>query len=203
MRFAFSVSTAERVVGTAWGVLKNTGDAIGRSGNTDRALEIARSVDVESARQAGARLAQQLIDLIEQDVTGLVEVLETVDGLSLQVGIRGIKGSELVTRALANEFGTRTIPERSFLRSTVDRNRERYGQLLEAASQSLPDGGDIEPALRRIGAIVVGDVQRTITELRQPPNAVSTIMRKGSANPLIDTGAMRAAIDFVIVRGPR
>ena len=41
-----------------------------------------------------------------------------------------------------------------------------------------------------LGESAQADVQQKITDLREPPNAASTIAQKGSSNPLIDSRAM-------------
>ena len=50
--------------------------------------------------------------------------------------------------------------------------------------------------LERIGAVVAGAIQQSIRDLRDPPNAPATIERKGSSNPLIDTGFMRLSVSW-------
>lgn len=50
--------------------------------------------------------------------------------------------------------------------------------------------------LSRLGVLAQGDIQMEITALSSPPNTPSTIARKGSSNPLIDTGAMRGAVTW-------
>jgi hypothetical protein len=49
-----------------------------------------------------------------------------------------------------------------------------------------------------MGQLAEGHVKQEITDLRTPPNAESTIRAKGSDNPLIDTGALRQSIRYVI-----
>lgn len=115
------------------------------------------------------------------------------------IGIRAEEGSELVTYAAANEFGTDTIPERSYLRSTIDENRDRYFSEAGKAIRDHVNGRrGIRQGMGRLGLRVVADVQRKITALREPPNAPSTIAQKGSDNPLIDTGRLRQSIDFEV-----
>jgi len=43
-----------------------------------------------------------------------------------------------------------------------------------------------------------GIVQEYMTNLKSPANAPSTIKRKGSANPLIDTGQQRQSVTYSI-----
>jgi len=103
----------------------------------------------------------------------------------------------LVGIAAVQEFGTKPgtvpkIPERSFLRSTADARVSRWGRATEEAIGDMIDGKtDLVGALAAVGEECVGDVQEKITRLRTPPNAPSTIARKGTSNPLIHTGAMK------------
>jgi len=60
-------------------------------------------------------------------------------------------------------------------------NTQQYDQLLDAA-----------------GSVSAGIVKQQITDLRSPPNAQSTIERKGSSNPLIDTGLMRQTVTYKV-----
>lgn len=106
-------------------------------------------------------------------------------------------GPTMAAIAASNEFGSEdgVVPERSYLRSTVDQHRERYADELQAAAEQVVDGkGDLQTGVALLGAIVEGDVKATITDLRDPPNAPATIERKGSSNPLIDTGHLRAVV---------
>lgn len=101
--------------------------------------------------------------------------------------------------AAANEFGTETIPERSFLRSTVAENESKYIKLDERLIGLIIDGKlDTKQASEVLGQQVKKDVQQKIVDLRTPPNSPKTIAAKGSSNPLIDTGQMRQSIDYVV-----
>ena len=104
--------------------------------------------------------------------------------------------------AAINEFGSDKIPERSFIRSTMTARSAAYtaamdGAIRRAITTGL-DRGDalrmIEASLQKLGIIVVGDIQNTISSGIDPANAPSTIAQKGSSKPLIDTGALRQAI---------
>jgi hypothetical protein len=144
--------------------------------------------------------------IIDRDV-GYRRFIEAIEGLeesvSVLVGLRGEQGEDLIRYAAANEFGTARIPERSFLRSTVDREQTAYvGELTQAIDAYIDQGRDAAIVdLKRLGVRAVGDVQTTIRELREPINKESTVARKGSSNPLIDTGRMRQSIDYVVVEG--
>ncbi|MCY1185956.1 hypothetical protein D9M73_267810 [compost metagenome] len=55
--------------------------------------------------------------------------------------------------------------------------------------------------LEQMGNLAEGHVKQEITDLKDPPNAKSTIAKKGSDNPLIDSGHMRQSIRYVIDDG--
>lgn len=138
----------------------------------------------------------------------LMRVLEAMGCPVVLVGIREAKGS-VVTEggdtvagyATKNEFGSEDgrVPERSFLRSTVDGNEARYTSELEAAVGKVVDGSaNIGQAFGLVGAKVARDVQQTIRDMTSPPNAPRTIAMKGSSHPLIDTGRMLQSIDYEV-----
>ena len=128
----------------------------------------------------------------------------------LYIGIRGDKkddeGFPMAAIGAANEFGTRSadgsvhIPERSFLRSTIAEKSGSYFKFIAKGVGQIADGSTtMKEVLSLVGTKAVGDVQKKIVDLRDPPNAPRTIaQKKGENNPLIDTGRLRQSIDFVI-----
>jgi hypothetical protein len=117
-------------------------------------------------------------------------------------------GKTIAEVAFYNEFGTYNadgtvrIPERSFMRSAVDDNRDKYNALIEKIVIMIYRGEwDLIHGLEVLGLRVETDIKKRITDLRVPPNAPSTIKKKGSSNPLIDSGAMRAAVRYVVNQG--
>jgi len=93
-----------------------------------------------------------------------------------------------------------TIPPRPFIRSTVDENEEKYFDAAKSLSGQMVDGRiEKYDALERIGQLIEGDIKRTIITLRDPPNAPSTIRKKGSDNPLVNTGHLSGSIRYEIV----
>lgn len=124
------------------------------------------------------------------------------DDPNITVGVHAEEGADLVVIAATNEFGSADgrIPERSFLRSTIAENSDAYFQALADGINSTMNGrgSTVTTVFRRIGTKVVGDVKTKIRDLRDPKNAASTIAKKGSSNPLIDSGRLRASIDFKV-----
>jgi len=149
------------------------------------------------------------VTLTDRD-TGFEAVLESLRELggdpSVYVGVRGQAGQEkpegsdatVVEYAAFNEFGTKNVPQRSFLRSTADENKRKYGEALANAVGETIDGKPLRLAFGKVGEMGVRDVQQKIRNLATPPNAPSTIKKKGSSNPLIQTGRLRQSIDWEV-----
>lgn len=107
--------------------------------------------------------------------------------------------------ATYNEFGSKDgkhPPERSFLRSTADTNRTKYADRIQKSVEAAVDGKlHIERGLGLVGEMAKNDVVRTIDTLKDPPNAASTVARKGANNPLVDTGRLKRSISYQVVKG--
>ena len=97
-----------------------------------------------------------------------------------------------------NEFGTEHIPARPWLNPGVASGNAEYLSIIE---KTLADDGTMTQALNKVGVVAVGKVQKYMTDLRTPPNAASTIKKKGSSNPLIDSGALRQSVTYKIESG--
>lgn len=154
------------------------------------------------------------------DVKAVNKFIEDVgQGITLTVGIHEdageAEGTTLAQIAYWNENGVKTkatsesdspwrIPPRPFMRPTIDSQGKKADQMLSKEIEKIFQGkkkSSIATALGRVGAFLAGAIQRKITTLKRPPNAPSTIKKKGSSNPLIDTGAMRQAVGFKVTQG--
>jgi len=85
-------------------------------------------------------------------------------------------------------------------------NKEKLAEDLRRAAQANLSGQDVatvERYLTATGLDAQNIVRRWFTDPRNgwPPNKPSTIRRKGSAQPLIDTGELRKSMTFVIRKG--
>lgn len=128
--------------------------------------------------------------------------------VQVKVGIQSNSGYHregdvpLTTIAAVNEFGSSdgVIPERSFIRSTIDENQKKYLKWLKkAASDLMGPIAAVHKAFDVIGLKVASDMKRTMTQLKSPPNAPSTMKAKrGVNNPLVDTGQLRNSITHVV-----
>lgn len=137
-----------------------------------------------------------------------------LDRCSVRVGVLESKGGNemhntdggdpltLVEIATIHEFGTEHVPERSFIRSTflVKKVDELAAMQVKLARAIVMDGMDPMKALNILGAWGAAQVKNTITEDDVPPPlAASTIARKGSTKPLVDTGLLKNSISYEVV----
>lgn len=87
------------------------------------------------------------------------------------------------------------IPQRSFIRAWYDENQDFIAKTLQSQLKLAVSGKiSTEVAAERIALAFEGSVKQRISRGIPPPNAQSTIERKGSSKPLIDTGQLRNAI---------
>lgn len=82
------------------------------------------------------------------------------------------------------------VPQRSFIADYVDENQDKLQGDLRKIGQALVKGtvDSPEQGLNRFGLLQVGEVQKRIRDGIEPELEQSTIDKKGSATPLIDTG---------------
>lgn len=110
------------------------------------------------------------------------------------------KGVDMAQIAMFNELGTSTAPARPFLRDSVDENEDVIRDQCGKELKKLTTGATAESVLKRVGALGVRLVQEKIESGSFEPNAPSTIKKKGSDKPLIDTGRMRQSVKYVVKR---
>lgn len=101
----------------------------------------------------------------------------------------------------AHEFGTETLPERSWLRKTFEEKEEQLQRFIAELTRKIIAGQlTEEKALELLGLWAVKEVKATITEQRVTPRLEEseagkrTIERKGSSVTLVDTAQMLNAI---------
>lgn len=139
---------------------------------------------------------------IDRGYAELFQSLRSMSNVQVVVGVKSDGGDpDIADVAFWNEFGTDDghVPERSFLRSTLDENRDKYAKLMSDAVRKVTRGAKTLNAYRLVGRRIVFDVQRKISSGVSPPNAPSTLARKRGTTPLVDTGALRSAVDFEVI----
>lgn len=96
----------------------------------------------------------------------------------------------------ANEFGTMTIPARSFLRGAAARNKRHAWRYAASVSVGKVINGGLTAmgAYKSISEVMAEGVRHQIS-IVGPANAPATIKKKGRNEPLVDTGGLRRSID--------
>ncbi|MGV1985591.1 hypothetical protein ACQZ5N_03155 [Agrobacterium sp. 22-221-1] len=138
-----------------------------------------------------------------------VKVPRTLPGPQrVKVGFpAGEADADNIQKAIWNEFGTRggasgggwggPIPERPFMRNAMRANQIRYVTAMRSSASKIVRGETtLHQTMQKLGIFAQGHIQQEITSLSSPPNSPVTIEIKGSSNPLIDSGEMRAAVTF-------
>jgi len=101
----------------------------------------------------------------------------------------------------AHEYGTATLPERSFMRSTIQGKKKNIIALQKKLLGQIVKGNmKVETGLGLLGEFMSDLITKKIVSISDPPNTPETIARKGSSNPLIDTGQMKNSITYEVNR---
>lgn len=108
------------------------------------------------------------------------------------------RGVDMAQIAMFNELGTSTAPSRPFLRKSVDENEDKINATCGKELEKLKSGATAETILKQVGALGVRLVQEKIEDGSFEPNAPSTIRKKHSDKPLIDSSHMRQSVKYVI-----
>lgn len=108
-----------------------------------------------------------------------------------------VEGSDMTMATLGaiQHYGNDKIPARPYLDVGVEAGVKEY---LEIVQEGIEKGLTKEQIMEQVGNSAAGYVQQYMTDLRDPPNAESTIRQKGSDNPLIWNGDLRRAQTYTV-----
>ena len=168
----------------------------------------------------GISISVKEIDRGWKAIRGRIERLGDM-GHVTRVGVQGApaaanhQGTSLTVAQIANihEFGkvihqprmkrVIVIPERSFIRRTVDLYQEAIARREVLLAQGVVLGKfELRQGLELFGMYVVVLIQQRMANGIDPPNKPSTIARKGSSKPLIDRGQLRQSITHIVEAAP-
>ena len=119
------------------------------------------------------------------DFSGATEFLEDLSQLEGEVSL-GYVDPETSQIALYNEFGTKHIPARPYLRRGVAGDGTEYDEILNQAVEGEITPPEFKEYIGQIGVAAVISALDTTTSWATP-NAPSTIKKKGHATPLIES----------------
>lgn len=141
-----------------------------------------------------------------QNIAGrLREIKEHMKHSNVYVGLpKGASyedGAPIAAIGAVQEFGSSDgrIPERSFLRVPLRGNQKTFAKIFRKLMPMVLSGDlTMMQLLEQLGAKAVSVSQEAISAGIDPPNAPATILAKGSSTPLIDRGALRQSITYVV-----
>ena len=151
---------------------------------------------------------------------GADHILREIDrigrGVHITTGVHQPEGSQLprwrgekdgntaiATYANMQEFGTRQIPPRPFMKKTLEVNMRLYQKNTVAGMRAIYNGhGTVRMLLGKNAERQTAWMKQMIVRLKSPGNSATTIRRKRrrgrGTNPLIDSGSMHKAISSKI-----
>ncbi len=156
-------------------------------------------VDVGITAEEGAQKHGPSSDGKQTDITmaELATIQEFGTMINVTPKMRGFLGA--TGMHLRNDTTTITIPPRPFMRNTFDEQEKELGREIDRLeTQILTKKISRRDALKRIGGMHQIEIQRNISHGDWAANHPYTKDKKGSSQPLIDTGAMRQAINFEV-----
>lgn len=139
--------------------------------------------------KGGDKLQKALADIAENLGSGSVSV-------GFLAGATYPDGTPVPAVAFWNEYGTSRSPARPFFRTTI---AEKNGEWAKKLGKSVVHYDyDTEKILSFMGQTIQQDVQASINGWQDPPNAASTVAKKGFNSPLRDTMQMMRSVDYVV-----
>lgn len=157
-----------------------------------------------TVRDRGARALMQRVEKAAQAKGFTVGIHEEQAG-GPKEGSEGSEGSEgltLIEVAEIHEFGTATIPQRSFIGAYAEgKEAEAKSDLRKLATAIVKGKVDADRGLDQLAQLYAGEVQQRIADGIPPGLADSTIAKKGSSTPLIGpSGQLRSSITGQVIR---
>ena len=148
-------------------------------------------------------MSVKITDRVTPEGEKFMRMLEELATKEVRIGFqRGqaseSDGTDICDIAAWNELGTVNMPSRPFMRKSVNENEGKIKSFVKSMKHDLVSGASGEQILKKIGIFQKDLIQEKITEGEFAPNAVSTVKKKGSSKPLIDTGRMRQSVNYVI-----
>lgn len=124
---------------------------------------------------------------------GILSGSGEVDGVSI------VEYATWNENGVAGKKGNWKIPPRPFIKGWADSNKAQIKSTMERLYSQVADGQiTASMALDKLGVFAKSGIQSYIRRGNFAPNAPSTIKKKGSSQPLIDSGAMRNAVNYEV-----
>lgn len=139
---------------------------------------------------------------LTQAISAIQQYIESLGAGELEVGLLGNPGEhgsleELWRIAWINELGSaqKRIPPRPFI---TQARMQFESEFAEDFASLVGLGYSRVAVLHTLGEKYAREWREIIDLWTTPPNAPATIRKKGFDDPLVETGAMRDAVTYVI-----
>jgi hypothetical protein len=146
---------------------------------------------VSTSFKGGIRLARTLKKMAHSLATG-----ESVK-VGFTSGARYPDGVLVSVVAMWNEFGTKTAPARPAIRTMIADKSPTWGASL--ARILVNNRYHADTALKLMGEGMKAQMVTAIRDWETPPNAPSTIAKKGFDKPWIETSFLIDSVDYEVV----
>lgn len=144
-------------------------------------------------------------------LNNILKEIKKFEGAVVKAGIlegsgsvNGVSIAEYATwneNGVAGKKGKWKIPPRPFIKGWVANNQKQIASTIQRLYGEVASGNiTADEALKRLGVFAKSGIQSYIRRGDFVPNAPSTIRKKGSSQPLIDSGAMRNAVNYEVER---
>jgi hypothetical protein len=108
--------------------------------------------------------------------------------------------SEVASVAFFNEYGTKDIPERPFMRPMFTEGNKELTELKTSLYKKLTRGElTVKTYYNLLGLWGKKFIQNKIVSIRTPENSDKTIEIKGFDNPLIWSGQMKNSVQHEVI----
>ena len=104
-------------------------------------------------------------------------------------------GQTLAEVATNNEYGRKGVPPRPFMTRAVQTFEEKPNAIRDAIENGVVKDGN--KAGQLLALMLANEIKQQISRGTFAPNSERTVAQKGSSRPLIDTGKMLGAVDWV------
>lgn len=91
------------------------------------------------------------------------------------------------------------VPPRPFFRNAIEKNQEEW--IRKCVFLLKQNDFNVDVVLEKMGNLIKNNIQESIVNFKNPPNAPSTIKKKGFDAPLRETKQMLNSVDYKIENG--
>lgn len=129
--------------------------------------------------------------------------MSAVHGTKITVGFGGETypdGTLVADVAMMMEHGTSTVPPRPFIQQAIKRNQKKIRADLLKMGVAICKGESVDGEIEKMQKDLEGIFAEEIDKGNFASNAESTVKRKGSSQPLVDTGLLKKSVKTSVTK---